>query len=114
MKLVDYFVVVGYEDPKQQLQSQSQTASDFGSYQQQESGSARGTILQRFPMDPTEGSDSQLVAGEDYQEFDNNIHCFCQPDKGWRLYSRQEPPTFFVSVLTDIKVSVCFCFVPMA
>lgn len=116
MKLVDYFVVVGYEDPQQQ-QGQSQTASDFDSYQQQDSGSARGTILQRFPMDPTEGSDAQLVAGEDYQEFDNNIHCFCQPDKGWRLYSKQEPPSFFVSVLTDIKVNCCqivFCFALMA
>ena len=51
-----------------------------------------------------EGSAQAAVAASDYQEFDNNIHCFCQPDKGWRLYSKQEPPSFFVSVLTDIKV----------
>lgn len=105
MKLVDYFVVVGYEEPQQ---GHSQTASDLDSYQQ---GEGRGAILQRFPMDPEgEAQQQQQLAAEDYQEFDNNIHCFCQPDKGWRLYSKQEPPSFFVSVLTDIKVSASvFC-----
>merc|ERR1712071_467891 len=36
------------------------------------------------------------------EEFDSNIHCFCQPHKGWSLYKKPEPPTFFVSVLTDM------------
>jgi hypothetical protein len=104
MKLVDYFVVVGYED-----QVDSGRHSDLDSYQQgmlqQGSGPhGRGTILQRFPMDLADGAGGQQLGNDDYQEFDNNIHCFCQPDKGWRLYSKQEPPSFFVSVLTDIKV----------
>jgi myotubularin-related protein 5/13 len=38
----------------------------------------------------------------------NNIHCFCQPN-GWKIYTKQEAPTFFVSTLTDIKAQRRYC-----
>ena len=88
MKLVDYFVVVGYEDGKQRPE-------------ENELSRPGGKIIQRFPL----GDDDH----NDQQEFDNNIHCFCQPHRGWRLYAKQEAPTFFVSVLTDIKGQRRYC-----
>jgi hypothetical protein len=56
-----------------------------------------GRIIQRFPED-------DLIDCE----FDNNIHCFCQPH-GWKIYSKQEPPTFFVSILTDVRAQRRYC-----
>lgn len=59
--------------------------------------------------------DNPNSSGDDDEEsFDSNIHAFCQPHKGWRLYARQEAPTYFVSVLTDIKgqrrLAACLTF----
>lgn len=118
IKLVDYFVVVGYDESVDGHQKQSSFTGELNSFQEnladdggnkassEENGkvSARGKIIQRFPI-PSDNEDSRNMDSDDYQEFDNNIHCFCQPDKGWRLYNKQEPPNFFVSVLTDIKVN---------
>ena len=90
MKLVDYFVVVGYEDGAKRPGSEE---TDFAR--------PGGKIIQRFPANDDENADQQ--------EFDTNIHCFCQPHRGWRLFSKQEAPTFFVSVLTDIKGQRRYC-----
>ncbi len=133
IKLVDYFVVVGYDDS---IQENKNTTNDFqknnfnNSYREdehyeqininddeyEENGEnvddddddddnlqnnedllnyymktkqiARGKIIQRFPMYNTnnninkEQSNQAELNDEDPQEFDNNIHCFCQPDKG--------------------------------
>jgi hypothetical protein len=121
IKLVDYFVVVGYdESPGTINNSNNHTSShnyggEFDSFQEssvndesvykgsEQQVPARGKIIQRFPASC---SSRENLDADDYQEFDNNIHCFCQPDKGWRLYNKQEPPSFFVSVLTDIKVAL--------
>ncbi len=117
IKLVDYFVVVGYDESSQhsqqhhsnhtqnsggELDSFQENTNDRSLYKNGEHQiQAQGKIIQRFP---TSSSSRENLNAEDHQEFDNNIHCFCQPDKGWRLYNKQEPPSFFVSVLTDVKV----------
>jgi myotubularin-related protein 5/13 len=100
IKLVDYFVVVGYDDSECNNNSNRHKA--------------KGKIVQRFPIGPTLTTNNNNTDVTDQQhqileEFDANIHCFCQPDKGWRLYTKQEPPTFFVSVLTDIKGQHRYC-----
>ena len=167
IKLVDYFVVVGYDDSAQPPHPSDTRANqsfeefnepdDHDDEEDQVYGfksapkysktsktsaenkpAARGKIIQRFPACPVEHAQATASADafggddthntsinsattnninmnsnsnqDDYQEFDNNIHCFCQPDKGWRLYTKQEPPNFFVSVLTDIKVKLSFNF----
>ena len=77
----------------------------------------RAKIVQRFPSEnhkQERRNSEEEESGEDEIGFDSNIHAFCQPHKGWRLYARQEPPTYFVSVLTDIKgqrrLAACLTF----
>ncbi|CAF0740382.1 unnamed protein product [Brachionus calyciflorus] len=107
IKLVDYFVVVGYESSSSSSTTttgQTTNNNDNNNSQliddQEQGSNGRAKIIQRFPLDD--------------DEFDSNIHCFCQPHKGWYLYTKQESPTFFVSVLTDIKgqrrYSACLTF----
>jgi myotubularin-related protein 5/13 len=130
IKLVDYFAVVGYDswDPNSQNRSKKNNqlidendylniddnyfnTSSLSSSNHQNgisdeltnstnfSSKGRAKIIQRFPKYSTDNQD----------EFDSNIHCFCQPHRGWSLYKKQEPPTFFVSVLTDIKGQRRYC-----
>ena len=115
MKLVDYFVVVGYDDIQEPGEPESSSSNYNNSssldnepevYGHSNNRTAaanaqlgKAKIIQRFPLHTT---------GEQ-EEFDTNVHCFCQPHKGWRLYAKQEPPTFFVSVLTDIKGQRRYC-----
>lgn len=108
IKLVDYFVVVGYDDSD--TDQPMSRGNDYESYHVKAHHSkAKGKILQRFPLGPTLNTAANATHEADLDEFDANIHCFCQPDKGWRLYTKQEPPTFFVSVLTDIKGQHRYC-----
>lgn len=122
IKLVDYFVVVGYDDSDcvnsdDSLRSPSRSNHHNNNNNNSNSpttGKAKGKIIQRFPIGPTLSThNSEQLNNAEYhqqlEEFDANIHCFCQPDKGWRLYTKQEPPTFFVSVLTDIKGQHRYC-----
>uniref|UniRef100_A0A6Q2XYB2 Uncharacterized protein n=1 Tax=Esox lucius TaxID=8010 RepID=A0A6Q2XYB2_ESOLU len=81
-RLADYFVVVGYDLDKR-------------------GGSeGQGRILQRFPEKDWEDN-----------PFPQGIELFCQPN-GWQLVPEREPPSFFVSVLTDINSErhYCACF----
>jgi hypothetical protein len=164
IKLVDYFVVVGYDDepdhtsPNGTNGPEANGGDDCCLIKPKVVNSfGKAKIIQRFPQhsqlnnktnkpaykqksnlhsssftsSSTEDSNSttsknngisaflptELISApldSDHQEFDANIHCFCQPHKGWRLYKKQEPPTFFVSVLTDIKgqrrYSACLTF----
>lgn len=105
IKLVDYFVVVGYDSSenanKLALNYPFEDESDYLNHNntnKHKLGLGRAKIIQRYP-DSTNIQDNQ----NDEQEFDSNIHYFCQPHKGWNLYTKPEAPTFFVSVLTDIK-----------
>ena len=172
IKLVDYFVVVGYDDDNDDNDDEDdeKTVGSGGDENDQESDDVlkhasrkskknkgkghslgKAKILQRFPLPQQKqrrltstnstntnnanvaqlaslslGEDSHACddvyspnynnnnnmnynAIDEQQEFDSNIHCFCQPHKGWRLYTKQEPPTFFVSVLTDIKGQRRYC-----
>lgn len=115
IKLVDYFVVVGYESCETDAKSVP-IEDDIPDYlnhnnkRTNRSEPGRAKIIQRFPLHSSPDS----LNLDDEQEFDSNIHCFCQPHKGWHLYTKQEAPTFFVSVLTDIKgqrrYSACLTF----
>ncbi|KAJ8381482.1 hypothetical protein SKAU_G00022600 [Synaphobranchus kaupii] len=81
-RLADYFVVVGYDLDKR-------------------GGSeGQGRILQRFPEKDWEDN-----------PFPQGIELFCQPN-GWQLVPERQPPSFFVSVLTDINSErhYCACF----
>ncbi|XP_030630678.1 myotubularin-related protein 5 [Chanos chanos] len=81
-RLVDYFVVVGYDLDKR-------------------GGSeGQGRILQRFPEKDWEDN-----------PFPQGIELFCQPN-GWQLVPERLPPSFFVAVLTDINSErhYCACF----
>jgi len=116
IKLVDYFVVVGYDDSDCVNSDDSLRSPTRNNHHNSNSpvGKAKGKIIQRFPIGPTLSThNSEQLNNAEYhqqlEEFDTNIHCFCQPDKGWRLYTKQEPPTFFVSVLTDIKGQHRYC-----
>ncbi len=118
MRLIDYFAVVGYEDFEQPPITQSNNDENELQHQQHQTNNhqpqiGRAKIIQRFPLHniKIESAEQDDATNEDQQEqeFDHNIHCFCQPHKGWRLYSKQEPPTFFVSVLTDIKGQRRYC-----
>lgn len=106
IKLVDYFVVVGYDDSDCYNQTKYQNDDLITKTNRNK---AKGKIIQRFPIGPTLTTNSESNNDHQLEEFDANIHCFCQPDKGWRLYTKQEPPTFFVSVLTDIKGQHRYC-----
>lgn len=105
IKLVDYFVVVGYDDSD--CVAATNGDDSLRSPTRNNNNTAKGKIIQRFPIGPTLATGN--VQQQQLEEFDANIHCFCQPDKGWRLYTKQEPPTFFVSVLTDIKGQHRYC-----
>jgi hypothetical protein len=137
-KLVDYFVVVGYESPPPPLAlrglhsphhnhlhhpNNNNIDDDYlNQYSSRRSGGGggggilgppgRAKIVQRFPAEDSCGGGGGEF--EDETTFDANIHAFCQPHKGWRLYGRQEAPTYFVSVLTDIKgerrLAACLTF----
>ncbi|XP_016412023.1 myotubularin-related protein 5 isoform X3 [Sinocyclocheilus rhinocerous] len=81
-RLADYFVVVGYDLDKR-------------------GGSeGQGLILQRFPEKDWEDN-----------PFPQGLELFCQPS-GWQLDPERKPPSFFVSVLTDINSErhYCACF----
>ncbi|OPJ71463.1 hypothetical protein AV530_014853 [Patagioenas fasciata monilis] len=64
------------------------------------SGDGQGQILQRFPEKDWEDN-----------PFPQGIELFCQPS-GWQLFTKRNPPTFFVAVLTDINSErhYCACF----
>jgi len=156
MKLVDYFVIVGYVDEESDEEKNAEfddndddnddnnCSSNGGAvivvddeglvvsnvesevklkrHQKKVNSIGKAKIIQRFPLsietsvdkkrcqsqekDDDDGNSDEnrdCSMNDEQQEFDENIHCFCQPHKGWRLYAKQEAPTFFVSVLTDIK-----------
>ncbi|XP_012590530.1 PREDICTED: myotubularin-related protein 5 [Condylura cristata] len=63
----------------------------------QGSGEGQGHILQRFPERDWEDN-----------PFPQGIELFCQPS-GWQLCPEQNPPTFFVAVLTDINSERHYC-----
>uniref|UniRef100_A0A8C1YYA7 SET binding factor 1 n=1 Tax=Cyprinus carpio TaxID=7962 RepID=A0A8C1YYA7_CYPCA len=81
-RLADYFVVVGYDLDKRG------------------GGEGQGRILQRFPEKDWEDN-----------PFPQGLELFCQPS-GWQLVPERKPPSFFVSVLTDINSErhYCACF----
>uniref|UniRef100_A0A672RXV7 Myotubularin-related protein 5-like n=1 Tax=Sinocyclocheilus grahami TaxID=75366 RepID=A0A672RXV7_SINGR len=60
----------------------------------------QGRILQRFPEKDWEDN-----------PFPQGLELFCQPS-GWQLDPERKPPSFFVSVLTDINSErhYCACF----
>uniref|UniRef100_A0A673JHE5 Myotubularin-related protein 5-like n=1 Tax=Sinocyclocheilus rhinocerous TaxID=307959 RepID=A0A673JHE5_9TELE len=60
----------------------------------------QGLILQRFPEKDWEDN-----------PFPQGLELFCQPS-GWQLDPERKPPSFFVSVLTDINSErhYCACF----
>ena len=130
MKLVDYFVIVGYDEESDDEKNSDLDDGDdcdveneikFRKNQKKVNSIGKARIIQRFPLPCQNRRDSSSkkqrqssgdektneYGGDEQQEFDENIHCFCQPHKGWRLYAKQEAPTFFVSVLTDIKGRKC-------
>ncbi|XP_074660812.1 myotubularin-related protein 13-like [Tubulanus polymorphus] len=80
-RLADYFVVVGYD------------------HERARSGASYGKVLQRFPE-------------KDWDDcpFTQGIELFCQP-AGWQVSSHWTPPTYFVSVLTDIDADRHYCAV---
>ena len=120
IKLVDDFVVVGYDPatctaPHQQQQYDLNTSNDPGDtyasqrFPQQSTTLGKAKIIQRFPLGSAAAASSSSLSNDDQEEFDANVHCFCQPHQGWRLYAKPEPPTFFVSVLTDIRGRRRYC-----
>uniref|UniRef100_A0A672NNF4 Myotubularin-related protein 5-like n=1 Tax=Sinocyclocheilus grahami TaxID=75366 RepID=A0A672NNF4_SINGR len=64
------------------------------------SSEGQGRILQRFPEKDWEDN-----------PFPQGLELFCQPS-GWQLVPERKPPSFFVSVLTDINSErhYCACF----
>uniref|UniRef100_A0A672RYF0 Myotubularin-related protein 5-like n=1 Tax=Sinocyclocheilus grahami TaxID=75366 RepID=A0A672RYF0_SINGR len=64
------------------------------------SSEGQGRILQRFPEKDWEDN-----------PFPQGLELFCQPS-GWQLDPERKPPSFFVSVLTDINSErhYCACF----
>jgi hypothetical protein len=114
IKLADYFVIVGYESSDEAAATAKNTDADSSeaaaTYNNSRSAASssltagRAKIIQRFPL----GS-ANTGGDADQDEFDANVHCFCQPHQGWRLYARPEPPTFFVSVLTDVRGRRRYC-----
>ncbi|XP_053616581.1 myotubularin-related protein 13 [Plodia interpunctella] len=83
-RLVDYFVIVGFDHEKES------------------GGLSSGVILQRFPE-----------TNWDDTPFHDGIEWFCQP-QGWALSSERSEPQFYVSVLTDVDANrhycACLCF----
>lgn len=78
-RLVDYFVVVGFDHEKER------------------GGISSGIILQRFPETNWEDT-----------PFHEGIEWFCQP-QGWALSTERSEPRFYVSVLTDVDANRHFC-----
>uniref|UniRef100_UPI00358EB3F8 myotubularin-related protein 5 n=1 Tax=Myxine glutinosa TaxID=7769 RepID=UPI00358EB3F8 len=78
-RLVDYFVVVGYDLEKKA------------------SGDGQGKIIQRFPDRDWEDT-----------PFPQGIQLFCQPG-GWQLQAEWHPASYFVAMLTDIESDRHFC-----
>ncbi|XP_033127612.1 myotubularin-related protein 13-like isoform X3 [Anneissia japonica] len=78
-RLADYFVVVGYDHEKEQGRI------------------CNGKILQRFPE-------------QDWKNvpFHQGLELFCQPG-GWRLRKDPFPPTFHISILTDVEAGRHYC-----
>ncbi|XP_063832172.1 myotubularin-related protein 13-like [Ostrinia nubilalis] len=83
-RLVDYFVIVGFDHEKER------------------GGLSSGVILQRFPE-----------TNWDDTPFHDGIEWFCQP-QGWALSTERSEPRFYVSVLTDVDANrhycACLCF----
>ncbi|XP_072945453.1 myotubularin-related protein 5 [Epargyreus clarus] len=83
-RLVDYFVIVGFDHEKER------------------GGLSNGVILQRFPE-----------TNWDDAPFHDGIEWFCQP-QGWALSTERSEPRFYVSVLTDVDANrhycACLCF----
>ncbi|KAM3965988.1 LOW QUALITY PROTEIN: SET domain binding factor [Aphomia sociella] len=83
-RLVDYFVIVGFDHEKES------------------GGLSSGVILQRFPE-----------TNWDDAPFHEGIEWFCQP-QGWALSTERSEPRFYVSVLTDVDANrhycACLCF----
>ncbi|XP_052749763.1 myotubularin-related protein 5 [Galleria mellonella] len=83
-RLVDYFVIVGFDHEKES------------------GGLSSGVILQRFPE-----------TNWDDTPFHEGIEWFCQP-QGWALSTERSEPRFYVSVLTDVDANrhycACLCF----
>ncbi|XP_049878278.1 myotubularin-related protein 13 [Pectinophora gossypiella] len=83
-RLVDYFVIVGFDHEKER------------------GGISSGAILQRFPEN-----------NWDDTPFHDGIEWFCQP-QGWALSTERSEPRFYVSVLTDVDANrhycACLCF----
>ncbi|XP_041970120.1 myotubularin-related protein 13 isoform X2 [Aricia agestis] len=83
-RLVDYFVIVGFDHEKER------------------GGLSNGIILQRFPE-----------KNWDDTPFHDGIEWFCQP-QGWALSTERSEPRFYVSVLTDVDANrhycACLCF----
>ncbi|XP_037871165.1 myotubularin-related protein 5 isoform X2 [Bombyx mori] len=83
-RLVDYFVIVGFDHEKER------------------GGLNSGVVLQRFPE-----------TNWDDVPFHDGIGWFCQP-QGWALSTERTEPRFYVSVLTDVDANrhycACLCF----
>ncbi|XP_037303487.1 myotubularin-related protein 13-like [Manduca sexta] len=83
-RLVDYFVIVGFDHEKER------------------GGLNSGVVLQRFPE-----------TNWDDVPFHEGIGWFCQP-QGWALSTERSEPRFYVSVLTDVDANrhycACLCF----
>ena len=91
VRLVDYFVLAGYNHEIRRggtLASGKSGGQSFG---------CQGKILQRFPV--KDWSDCPFI--------DGLVH-FCQPN-GWRLSTDREVPKFFISVFTDMKGDHHYC-----
>ena len=102
MRLIDYFAIAGYDIEQDSecflfVLFKDSLNNFFHLFLVIGSNKKRGRIIQRFPEDDLDDC-----------EFDHNIQCFCQPH-GWKIYSKQEPPTFFVSILTDVRAQRRYC-----
>lgn len=84
-RLVDYFVVAGYDH------------TNHGRRVERGGFTCQGTIIQRFPI--KDWQDTPFIEGLEH---------FCQPN-GWNLRPDRSDPKFFVSVLTDIEGRRHYC-----
>ncbi len=91
-RLIDYFVIAGYDHQKTHGTSSSKGGSHHG-----HGFACQGTIVQRFPLQ--DWPDTPFIGGLEH---------FCQPN-GWRLSVEREDPKFFISVLTDMEGDRHFC-----
>ena len=77
-RLVDYFVVAAYDKTRSISRGARRRAHQ-----------CQGQIIQRFPT--KDWPDTKFIDGLEH---------FCQPN-GWKLYTSNFEPKFFISVLTD-------------